>query len=115
MLNSLYFKDKIIKWSLIVSIALAIIHLALIYFRIPVRVEPIVLRYNIYVGISLIGPWYQAFYLPLMGFVIIIFNFLLAKMMFLKEKTLAYVLAIVAIVCQISLLTTGALLVIVNS
>ncbi|PIT89677.1 hypothetical protein COU23_02565 [Candidatus Kuenenbacteria bacterium CG10_big_fil_rev_8_21_14_0_10_36_11] len=114
MFTSLFFKDRIIKWSLISSIFLDALLLVLIYFQIPIRVEPIVLRYNIYVGISLIGPWYQAFYLPLMGFVIIIFNFLLAKMMFLKEKTLAYVLAVVAILCQLSLLATGALLVIVN-
>ncbi len=114
MFNSLYFKDKIIKWCLIASIFLDVLLLALIYFRIPIRVEPIVLRYNIYVGISLIGPWYQAFYLPLAGLAIIIFNFLLAKMMFLKEKTLAYVLAVATIICQLTLLTAVILLVIVN-
>lgn len=114
MFSSLYFKDKIIKWSLIASIILDALLLALIYFLIPIRVEPIVLRYNIYVGISLIGPWYQAFYLPLAGLIIIILNFLLARMMFLKEKILAYVLAIVTIVCQLFLLANSILLVIVN-
>jgi len=114
MFSSLFFKDKIIKWSLITSIVLELALLTLIYFKIPVRVEPIVLRYNIYVGISLIGSWWQAFYLPLFGLIIIILNFLLAKMMFFKEKILAHVLSIATIVCLIGLLGEGILLATVN-
>lgn len=114
MFNSLYFKDKFIRWGLIISLFLNLFLWVILYRKIPIQVEPIVLRYNIYVGINLIGSWWQVFYLPLIGLAIIIFNFLLAKMMLVKENFLARLLAVVTVICQIFLTMIGILLTIIN-
>ncbi|HPA25921.1 MAG TPA: hypothetical protein PLK76_04150 [bacterium] len=114
MFNSLYFKDKFIRWGLISSFFLNLFLWVILYRKIPIQVEPIVLRYNIYVGINLIGSWWQVFYLPLIGLAILIFNFLLAKMMFLKEKFLARLIAMMTIIAQIFLMMIGILLTIIN-
>ena len=111
----LYFKDKIIKFSLILGILLNALLWALFYFRIPIQVEPIVMRYNIYVGINLIGQWWQIYYLVLFGSGIIILNFVLAKYLFKKDKLVAHFLSITALLCQIILLIYGGLMVIMNS
>ena len=110
----LYLKDKIIKWNLIFSVILNLLLWVLFYFRIPVQTEPIVLRYNIYAGINLIGPWYNIFYFSLTGLIIIILNFSLGKFIFRHNKLLAHFLAITALICQIVLLGYGMLIVMIN-
>lgn len=114
MFSSLYFKDKFIRWGLISSLLLNLFLWVILYNRIPIQVEPLVLRYNIYVGINLIGSWWQVFYLPLIGLAIIFFNFLLAKMMFVKEIFLARLLAVMTFICQIFLAMIVILLTIIN-
>jgi len=110
----LYFKDKIIRWSLGFSIVFNLLVWVLFYFRIPIQVEPIALRYNIYVGINLIGPWHHVFWFPLAGLIIIIFNFILAKKLFKSEKILAHFLTLTALICQILLSVHGVLIVMMN-
>ncbi len=110
----LYFKDRIIKWCLASSLLLNFLLWLLFYFRIPIQVEPIVLRYNIYVGINLIGSWFAIFYLPLVGLGIIILNFLLAGLIYKKDRLPAHFLAVTAMACQMILLVTGVLLVMMN-
>lgn len=114
MFNSLYFKDKFIRYGLLISLFLNLFLWILLYEKIPIRVEPIVLRYNIYVGINLIGFWWQVYYLPLIGLAIIVFNFLLAKMMFIKERFLSNIISVVTVICQFFLVTIGFLLTIIN-
>lgn len=111
----LYFKNKIIRWSLIFSIIFNILLWILFYFRIPIQIEPIILRYNIYVGINLIGPWQNVFYFPLAGLLIIILNFILAKWVYKKDRLPANFLVITALISQIILLVLGVLLVMMNA
>ncbi len=110
----LYFKDKIIRWCLVFSIIFNILFWVLVYFRIPIQTEPLALRYNIYTGINLIGPWYNVYFFPLAGLGIIIFNFALAKIIFKKDKLAAHFLVATALICQIILLIFGGLLVMIN-
>ena len=110
----LYFKNRIVRWSLISSIVLNLLLWILYYFRIPIQTEPIVLRYNIYAGINLIGPWYNVFYFPLAGIILIVLNFILGKFLFKRSKLIAEFLAITALICQIILLAFGILIVMIN-
>lgn len=110
----LYLKDRIVKWSLIFSIILNILLWVLFYFRIPVQVEPIALRYSIYVGINLIGPWHRVFWFAIIGILIGVLNFILAKKIFNKNKLLAHFLVITALLCQMILLIYGVIIVMVN-
>jgi hypothetical protein len=111
----LFFKNKIIKWSLNSSLFLNLLSWLLFYFRIPNRVEPIVLRYNIYTGINLIGAWQNIFLFSLAGLIIIILNFILAKKFFLSDKGLSLALSLTALISQIIILLYGVLIVVINS
>ncbi len=115
MFKSFYFKDKIIKWNLIFGLVINLLLWLLMYFRMPIQVEPIVLRYNIYVGINLIGPWYAAYYFPAVGLLIFLINFIFGRLLYKKDYLLPRLLATVSLLCQIILLSIGALLVIANS
>ena len=110
----LFFKDKIIKFNLIGSLLVNILLWVLFYFRIPFQVEPIILRYNIYVGINLIGPWWHIFYFSLAGLGVIFLNFILAKLIYKKNRLLAHFLVFISLICQIILLIEGILLVMMN-
>jgi hypothetical protein len=111
----LFFKNKIIRFTLIFSIIFNLLSWILFYFRIRISTEPIILRYNIYTGISLIGPWYYVFYFSLAGLLILILNFILAKKFFLEKRILAYALAIISLICQTLILLYGVLIVVINS
>lgn len=111
----LFFKNKFIRFTLSLGIIFNILSWILFYFRIPISVEPIILRYNIYTGISLIGPWYSVFYFSLAGVLILILNFILAKKFFLNKRILAYALSTVALICQTLILLYGVLIVVINS
>ncbi|MBU4360353.1 hypothetical protein L6278_01500 [Candidatus Parcubacteria bacterium] len=110
----LFFKDKIIKWNLVASLLLNILLWILLYFRIPIQIEPLALRYNIYVGINLIGNWYSVFYFSLIGLLIIILNFGLSKLLYKKNKLLTHWLATTALICQLILLAWAVIMVMVN-
>ena len=111
----LYLKDKIIYWNLGAALTVNLFLWALFYFRIPIQVEPIVLRYNIYVGINLIGSWQNVFYFPLAGLGIILLNFILAKIFYKPDKLAAYFLVLGALIAQIILFVFGALIVMINA
>ncbi len=110
----LFLKDKIIKWNLIASLILNILLWVLLYFRTPVQIEPLALRYNIYVGISLIGLWYYVFYFSLIALLIIILNFSLAKFFYKQNKLLTHFLAVTSSICQLILLAWAVIMVMVN-
>lgn len=110
----LFLKDKIIKWTLVVSLILNTLLWILLYFRIPIQVEPLALRYNIYVGINLIGSWYSVFNFSLAGLFIIILNFVLAKFLYKQNKLLTHWLFATALICQLIFIAWAVIVVMVN-
>lgn len=93
--TSLILKDKFfqITFSLALIINL-LIWLALYYYFFPLQYsgEFIPLRYNIYFGINLIGKWYEVFVMPVIGLLLIMINFLLADVIYLRDKVVSYFL-----------------------
>jgi hypothetical protein len=74
----------------------------------------IVLQYNIYFGISSLGPWPILFFLPASGLIIIMINFALSFWLYLKERLLSYFLAIAALLFQLTILVGVILIVYMN-
>jgi len=112
--TNLFFKDKNILYNLILSSALFLFNLIYTYYYAQVQVEPIALRYSIYLGVDLIAPWYYVFLIPLMGIIIIWLNFIIAYFIFLKIKIIAYFLVISSTVLQILLLMAAILIKLLN-
>ena len=74
--KNLFFSNKTISLNLILSMLLNLIIWAGFYLQVTPRVEPVALRYSIYFGIDLIGPWWHVFVFPVIGFVILVVNFI---------------------------------------
>lgn len=76
--------------------------------------EPIFLHYNILFGVDYIDVWWKVFYLPAMGLLILLINAFLGWRLFNRDKFMAQLLNIGALLCQIFLIITAALLVFLN-
>ena len=107
-------RDKFILANLVGAL------LAVIFLTVALAVkfwtisEYIVLHYNIYFGISALGPRYQIFIIPLLGLAVILANFLFVFHFYLTNKLFSYFLAAAAGVFNLILLVAGILLIIAN-
>jgi len=95
-----FLKDKINRIIWLINLVLMIGTLVFIYFQFVPRVEMINLQHNIYFGISRIGEWWQIFYYPLYGAIILVVNFVLSTIFYSKNKTTSHVLASVTLLAQ---------------
>lgn len=69
-----------ISWFLTV-----ILHVAasgILFWSIRAREDLVILRYNAYLGIDLLGVWWQVFLVPGITFLFVLINFLMAKLLF---------------------------------
>lgn len=73
------------------------------------------LHYNIYFGVDLIGPWYQFYLLPVIGLVILIVNALFARLVYRRQRQIAYIVLSITIVYQFLLLLASYLIIQQNS
>jgi len=112
--NNLFFSDKFIRMNLVLSVILNLLMLGWLYLKITPQVEPLALRYTIYFGIDLIGPWWHIFVFPLIGIIFIFVNSILAYLVFLKVKLLAILLTLTSTICQILLIIMSVLTVLLN-
>ncbi|MEA2088888.1 MAG: hypothetical protein U9O55_03560 [Patescibacteria group bacterium] len=108
-----FFKDKIIFANLIISIIInSIIWINLL--RIKKVGEMIPLHYNVYFGIDYIGDWHKIFIVPLIGIIILIINFLLALLIYYKDKFISYILVFTVLFVQIILFLASLSIVWIN-
>ena len=111
------------KFIIIINIICLILNLALwlfLYWQLNkiVKINPemttIPLHYNVFLGIDKIGYWYNAFYLPLIGLVILIINFILAIYAYSKKSLASYFLSTSSFFVQIILAASGLLIILIN-
>lgn len=125
-INNLFFKvreiievspakrDRLIFVSLIISAVLNIAAwLAIPIFFWNVK-DFVVLQYNIYFGISSLGPWPMLLLFPAFGLLVGAVNYALSFYLYLKEKTLSLFLASAAAVFQMIIFAALALIIYMN-
>lgn len=100
--------------SALISLAANATALILLYFSITPRVEPLALRYNIFFGIDLIGPWWHVFLYPLIGLGIILVNFTVSYLTYLKEKLISIFFALAGAIVQLLILFYAVLIILLN-
>jgi hypothetical protein len=110
-----FFSNSIVHWTLIASIFInAADWAALAYFIRPVDF-PIILHYNVYFGVDIIGDWWQAYFLPLIGVIMLVINTLLAYYFFKqKERIASYLLLLTAIIIQAGVAIASAGIIFIN-
>ena len=110
-----FFQSSVVQWS---SIGSLLINLAswsvLAYFIRPVDF-PIVLHYNVFFGVDMIGAWWQAYSIPLMGVAVLCINGTLGLVFFQqKERVVAHLLLLASFVVQMAVLVATAAIVVIN-
>ncbi|PIR75168.1 MAG: hypothetical protein COU34_04355 [Candidatus Magasanikbacteria bacterium CG10_big_fil_rev_8_21_14_0_10_43_9] len=77
-------------------------------------VGQVFLHYNILFGVDLVGSWYSVLSLPIAGFFIILLNAVLGWFLYKQDHFAAYLLNAIAVLVNIFLLVSSALLVFLN-
>ena len=110
----LYFKHRPNWVGLSLALLLNFLTWGWLIWHIRPQTDPIFLHYNILFGVDFIGAWWQVFYLPLSGLVIIGVNFFVGWSLFNRDKFIALLLQAASVLGNIFLLVTAALLVFLN-
>ena len=114
ILSGFYYRDPIIRINFLFSF-LANLSLWLILIGQAKNFDELIsLHYNIYFGIDLVGYWYQIFLLPILGLGFFIINFMIASIIYNREKILSYFLAGTSSFVQIILTTSAIFIILIN-
>ena len=109
-----FFRSQIAIWLLILSFVANLVNWVIIWAWIKPVDFPIILHYNVYFGVDLIGDYRQAYILPLIGIILLVVNLLLAIYFYAqKERIASYILMIAALMIQLGLIvgSTGVILI----
>lgn len=77
--------------------------------------ELVILKYNVYFGISSLGHWYQLWLMTACGFLFLAINYFLAFKFYLRYRVLSYFLVFSALVANLILLASLLLIIYINS
>jgi hypothetical protein len=110
-----FFRSALVHWVLIGALILNAVNWGLIAFFIRPVDFPIILHYNVYFGVDVIGDWWQVYFLPLIGLIILMANAILGYMFYQrKERLVAHLLMLATFIVQIGITVAVASLLIIN-
>jgi hypothetical protein len=110
-----FFRNPLIQWVLIITLFLAVANwIGLIIFIRPVDL-PIVLHYNVFFGVDLIGNWKEIYLLPIVGDIFFIINFILAYIFYgQKERIASYLFLLASLFVQFGIAIASASVILMN-
>ncbi|HLB50695.1 MAG TPA: hypothetical protein VJL38_00785 [Patescibacteria group bacterium] len=110
-----FFHNAIVHWLLIGTFFLNIALWCFVaYFIRPGKI-PIILHYNVYFGVDLVGAWWHAYALPVMSIVFILINMFVALWLYQwKERIASYILLLATLLLQMSALIACASIILIN-
>lgn len=110
-----FFSSSMVHWVFIVSIILNLINWGAIAFFIRPVDFSIILHYNVYFGVDMIGFWWQAYFLPLIGILILFINGILGYFFYeRKERIITHLLMLSIFFVQIGITISVASVLIIN-
>lgn len=110
-----YFKSHIIVWLLILGFLTNLIDWVILRIWIKPVDFSIILHYNVYFGVDLIGSYKQTYVLPMIGLILFMVNFLLSVFFYEKKERIAsYILLIATLMIQLSLIVASVGIILIN-
>lgn len=110
-----YFKNIIIVWLLILSLAANIANWIILKLSIQPVDFPIILHYNVYFGVDLKGNYWQVFGIPLIGVFLFLINGLLSFKAYQGgERIASYLLLMATLMIQINLIIYSLSIILIN-
>ena len=114
-LNKEYFNSRIAMRLFFLSGLTNVVSWFVIWFFLRQSRLQIILHYNVYFGVDRTGDYEQAYYLSLIGLILLLVNFWLAFYFYnSKERIAAYVLLLAAFMAQVCLLISIISIIIIN-
>lgn len=110
-----FLRDTTVRLLLIFSFLLNVGLFLFFLFFIKQTDIPIVLHYNVDLGVDYFGEFKNIFVLPFVGFAIFLLNIVLALKIWNRIKSLSYFLLSVTLISEIFLWVAGIALYIINS
>lgn len=86
----LFLRNKVILIPLIISGVINVISWILLFSQYQPGSEQIILHYNYYFGVDMIGTWAESLLMPTLGLFLILFNFVLAQWQYKRNKMISY-------------------------
>ena len=84
-----FWRSPLVHWLFIGTIFLDAASLGVLAFLNRPIDLPIVLHYNVYLGVDIIGDWWQMYFLPIIGNLFFLVNTILAYFFYQKKERLA--------------------------
>jgi hypothetical protein len=96
-----FWTDPVIFFSIILAI-LTNAGLWIALFRTVVPTDSsIILHYNIYFGVDVVGNWKSLFSMPTLAAVLLLLNLVLSRFFYYKERMVSYLFAGAALILQL--------------
>jgi len=110
-----FFQSSLVQWVIIAALVVNVANwISIVYFIRPVDF-PIILHYNIYFGVDVIGSWKQIYFLPVIGLLILSINTTLGYLFYQqKERIAAHLLLLATFIVQIGISIAVASLLLIN-
>lgn len=110
-----FFHSSLVQWMIIGSLIINIVNWGLITFFIRPADFPIILHYNVYFGVDVIGPWWQVYFLPLIGLLLLAVNASLGYLFYQqKERIVAHLLVLATFIVQVCITIAVVSLLLIN-
>ncbi|MEI6627094.1 MAG: hypothetical protein WCL61_00715 [bacterium] len=107
-------RDKVILINALLALVFNVALWVLFLYYFHSASEYIVLKYNIYFGISDLGLWYYVLFLPLIGLLVLLINYFVALLIFLRNTYFSYLLSFSSSIVNLLLLIAGLFLIYKN-
>jgi len=110
-----FFKSGLVHWVFIGALLLNALNWGLVAFFIRPVDFFIILHYNVYFGVDVIGDWWQVYFLPFIGLLIMLVNAILGYVFYQqKERLIAHLLMLATFIIQVGITIAVASLLIIN-
>jgi hypothetical protein len=110
-----FFQSQVVVWLLGLSLAANLINWLILKIFIKAVDFPIIMHYNVYFGVDMLGTWKQTFILPIMGLILFSINgFLSLRFYKYKERIASHLLLMATLMIQLSLIVASLSVIIIN-
>lgn len=104
--------NAIVHWVFIAALVINSASFGFLAFFLRPVDFPIILHYNVYFGVDIIGVWWHVYFLPIIALSVFIVNVIMARFFYKSgERIISYMLLLAALMVQISIaITVGSLI-----
>ncbi|MDP3244544.1 MAG: hypothetical protein Q8M83_02695 [bacterium] len=110
-----FFKDALVLSLFILAAFLNVASWLSLMWQINAKHATFFLHYTVYFGVDWTGQWYKIFFVPLVGLLILLGNFIAAFIFYHSRKIISYLLVLAAVFAQVLVLLQSVLLILMNS